>query len=246
MQANPLLGASGADTEKKKPKVSPDQRVVTLISNAPANDITGLDTFLSTFNTEEVRAEISPFRYMIQRRARRNMGGKFSQGLTQEVVENVEINPNEDLFGLRRWLGGIKQDPSSVMLVNINKVKDTPLAAPLAFSDLMKTGRPVLVTGADRTVQDQIFAKIFPDCSQVPTTVQRNTSLKTMLLARTQRRKGFVATMRNLLDLEFLPRGTQDKVMKITGGGDPSELSEAETINLSLLADMASRWKSVV
>jgi len=246
MQANPLLGASGADKEKEKPKSSPDQRVITLVSNAPANEISGLEGFLSTFNTGEVRAEIEPFRHVIQRRVRRSMGGKFSKGLSQEVVENVEINPNQDLFGLRRWVGGIRQNPASVMLVNINKVKDNPLAAPLGFSELMKSGRPILVSGADRSVQDQIFAKIYPDCSQIPVAVQNNTSLKTMLLARTQRRKGFVGTMRNLMDLEFLPKATQDKVAKVTGGGDPSELSEAETINLSLLADMASRYQNAL
>ncbi|NIV36133.1 MAG: hypothetical protein GWN58_43800, partial [Anaerolineae bacterium] len=69
------------------------------------------------------RAEINPFRHVIQRKARRSMGGKFSKGLTHEVTENVEINPNEDLFGLRRWLGGIRQDPASVMLVQISKIK---------------------------------------------------------------------------------------------------------------------------
>lgn len=239
MQANPLVGAA---SQPDTTAAAAEQRVISLVSNVPVDQIVGLDQFLAVFNSPEVKAEVNPFRYVIQRKARRSVGGKFSKGLTHEVTESVSINPNEDLFGLRRWLGGIRQDPSCVMLLNINKIKEEPLAAPLIFSELIKTGRPILVTGADRTTQDQLLAKVDLSCVQLPATVQQNSSLKTMLTSRVQRRKGFVSTLRHLLDLDFLPAPIQEKVTRICGGGDPSELSESETVNLSLLADLSSRY----
>ena len=241
MQANPLLGGKPAPD---RPSTDGEQRIISLISNVSADKIGGLEQFLTSFKSAEARAEVNPFRHVIQRKARRTMGGKFSKGLTHEVTENVEINPNEDLFGLRRWLGGIRQSPASVMLLSINKIKEEPLAAPLIFSELLKTGRPVLVAGADRSTQDQLFAKIDTACQNIPDTIQHNGSLKTMLLARVQRRKGFVSTIRHLMDLEFLPQPVQEKVNEINGGGDPTKLTEAETVNLSLLADLASRYRN--
>jgi hypothetical protein len=243
MQANPLVGATPTP---KAPAADSDQRVISLVSNVAADKIAGLQPFLAAFTTPEVRAEVNPFRHVIQRKARRSMGGKFSKGLTHEVTENIEINPNEDLFGLRRWLGGIRQSPAAVMLLAVNKIKEEPLAAPLIFSELLKTGRPVLVAGADRSTQDQLFAKIDIACEQVPETIQQNNSLKTMLMARVQRRKGFISTIRHLLDLEFLPAPVQEKVNRINGGGDPSELNEPETVNLSLLADLSSRYRNAL
>ena len=244
MQANPLINATPAAPEK--PKVDPNQRVISLVSNATADKIVGLDRFLAAFNSPQARAEVNPFRHVIQRKARRNIGGKFSKGLSHEVIENVEINPNEDLFGLRRWLGGIRQSPASVMLLSINKIKEEPLAGPLIFSELLKTGRPILVAGADRSTQDQLLARIDVTCQHVPEAIQQNASVKAMLLARVQRRKGFVATIRHLMDLEFLPPPVQEKVVKINGGGDPTQLTEAETVNLSLLADLSSRYHNVL
>jgi hypothetical protein len=243
MEANILRDAA---SKTDSPPADGEQRVVTLISNVPATAITGLEHFYQFFNSPDVRAEVNPFRYVIQRKARRSMGGKFSKGLSHEVTESVEINPNEDIFGLRRWLGGIRSDPASLMLLNVNKVKDEPLAAPLIFSELMKGGRPILVTGADRSTQDQLLARIIPDCSQVPASIQQNPTLKTALLARVQRRKGFVSSIRLLHDLDFLPPAVQDKVTRLIGGGDPSELNEAEIINLTLLADLASRYNNAL
>jgi hypothetical protein len=243
MQANPLLG--GTPTPER-PSTDGDQRIISLVSNVTPDKIGGLERFLAAFKSAEARAEVNPFRHVIQRKMRRSMGGKFSKGLSHEVTENIEINPNEDLFGLRRWLGGIRQSPASVMLLNVNKIKEEALAAPLIFSELLKTGRPILVSGADRSTQDQLFAKIDITCQHIPETVQHNASLKTMLLARVQRRKGFVSTIRHLMDIEFLPQPVQEKVTRINGGGDPTELSEAETVNLSLLADLASRYRNAL
>ena len=244
MAGNPLLGSQPQPEEA--PKNPEGQRVITLVSNCPADQINGLDIFLKSFNSPEVRAEVNPFRHTIQRKARRSMGGKFSSGLSQEVTESIDLNPNEDLFGLRRWLGGIRQNPASVLLLNVNKVKDTPLAAPLIFSDLMKGKRPVLVTGADRSVQDQLFAKIVPDFSQVPTQIQGNPILKSSLLARVQRRKGFQGGVRLLADLEFLPPQVQEMIARINSGGDPTKLSEPEIVNICLLGDMVSRYLNLL
>ena len=133
MEGNPLIASVGAGTSSGG---GATQKVISLVSNSPANQITGLDEFLAVFNTPEVRAEVTPFRFVIQRKQRRSIGGKFSQGLTHEITENVEINPNEDLFGLRRWIGQIRQEPGSVMLLNIGKVKEEALAASLGFSEM--------------------------------------------------------------------------------------------------------------
>lgn len=241
MLANPLL--SGSAPEQSKPQFDPSQKVINLISNAPPNQISGLDDFMRTFNSAEVRAEVNPFRFVIQRKQRRSMGGKFSAGLSQEVTENVEINPNEDLFGLRRWLGQVRQDPGSLMLVNIFKIKEEALAAPLSFSEMIRGGRPVLITGADDLARDQLLSKIDLKFATIPDGVKNNPALKISLMARTQRPKGFISSIRPMLDLEFIPASVTQKLTKINSGGDPSELTEAEVINIALVGDMYSRYR---
>ena len=148
MAGNPLVNTAPLETAAPARK---PERLVSLVSNAPLNQITGLDDFLSVFNTGDVGAEVNPFRFVISRKARRGLGGKFGKGLTTEVVENIVINPNEDLFGLRRWLGAIRSNPASVLLLNVNKVRDDALAAPLIFSIMFKTGRPILSPAWTRT-----------------------------------------------------------------------------------------------
>ena len=238
MEANVLTAAAKTARPGQPAEV---QRVVQLVSNAPGNKIVGLDGFLKTFNSKSVRAEVTLFRYVIQRKARRSLGGKFGKGLTQEVTENVEVNPNEDLFGLRRWLGGIRQDPSCVMLLNVFKVRDDALAAPLIFTEMLKTGRPILVTGAPPEIQDQLLAHIDLTFQQAPPSIQANPTLKSNLAVRVQRKKGFVATVRPVMELEGLPPAVLQKLQAINGGQD-STLNDAEVVNVCLLGDLATRY----
>ncbi|HUJ75438.1 MAG TPA: hypothetical protein VL359_11295, partial [bacterium] len=238
METTPLPAAA----KSGRPEAAAPQRVVSLVSNAPAADFTDIDGFLKAFNSPEARAEIAPFRFVIQRRARRSLGGKFSKGLTQEVTENIEVNPIEDLFGLRRWLGAIRQDPACVMLLGISKIKEEALAAPLVFSDLLRSGRPILVAGADSLVQDQLFSTIDVNFATVPPVVAANSQLRQSLLVRAQRKKGFVASVRVLLDLEGLPKPVTDKLHALNTGADSKPLSDAEIVNLCLLADLCTRY----
>ena len=238
MESNVLTAAAKTVRPGQPAEV---QRVVQLVSNAPANKIVGLDGFLRAFNSKSVRAEVTLFRFVIQRRARRSLGGKFGKGLSQEVTENVEVNPNEDLFGLRRWLGGIRQDPSCVMLLNVFKVRDDALAAPLIFSEMIRTGRPILVTGASPDIQDQLLTQIDLTFQRVPPNILANLALRNSLEARAQRKKGFVATVRPVLELEGLPPALLQKLQAMNAGQDAS-LSEAELINVCLLGDLATRY----
>jgi hypothetical protein len=238
MEGNVLIGSG----KSAGATVTEPQRVINLVSNAPASKITGLEGFLRVFNGPQVRGEVNPFRYVIQRKARRGMGGKFGKGLTHEVTESIEVNPNEDLFGLRRWLGGIRQDPSCVMLLNIGRIGQDALAAPLVFSDMIRSGRPILVTGADYTAQDQLQCPIDFTFSTIPPQVASNPSLKLNLASRVHRRKGFASSVRSVLEIDGVPKAISDKVGAINSGADASTLSEAEVINLCLLADLVARY----
>jgi hypothetical protein len=241
MTGNPLV-AVGAPPEPTAPQTPP--QVVHLVCNAPPNKVEGLGEFLTVFNRDEARAEVTQFRHVIQRKARRSMGGKFGRGLTTEVTENIEVNLNQDLIGLRRWLGAVRQNPSNVLLLQVGKIRDEPLAAPLIFSEMLRTGRPILVTGVDNLARDQLLSPIDLKFQQIPAPVTRNYPLKTALLARVQRPKGFASAMRGLMELDCLPKPVADKVAQIATGGDLSGLSEAETINLALLADLVSRYEA--
>ena len=220
--------------------------MVKLVSNASPNKISGLEDFLGVFNSSEAKAEISQFRYVVQRRVKRALGGKFAKGITVEATENTEVNLNEDLVGLRRWLGAIRQDSGSVMLLNIFKIKEDSLAAPLIFSEMLKTGRPILVTGADPDSRAQLTTTIDLTCSKIPPEIEQNETLKNSLLVRVERRKGFMQTVRNLLDFDFLPDEVRNKIREINTGGDPTKLTPAETINLCLLADIFSRYRTTL
>ena len=243
MAGNPLVPQAPSPASKPAEAAT---HVVHLVSNVPPAKVEGAGEFLAIFNKGKARAEVTQFRHVIQRKARRSMGGKFGRGLTNEVTETIEVNPNQDLFGLRRWLGTVKHDPSAVLLLQPGKIRDEPLAAPLAFSELMRTGRPILVSGLDSSSRDQLMAQVDLKFAQIPPQVARNYSLKTMLLARTQRPKGFSSTMRSLLELDFLPKPVADKVTKIATIGDVSGLTEPEIINLSILGDLISRYEAVL
>ncbi|MCH7478053.1 MAG: hypothetical protein IIA14_08125, partial [SAR324 cluster bacterium] len=240
------IALTGKSASPESSGGSAEQRVVKLVTNAPPSKISGLDDFLGVFNSSEAKAEISQFRYIVQRRVKRAMGGKFAKGLTTEATENTEVNLNEDLVGLRRWLGTIRQDPGSVMLLNIFKIKEDSLAAPLIFSEMLKTGRPILVTGADPDSKAQLTASLDLDCGKIPPEIQRNESLKNSLLVRVERRKGFVQTVRNLLELDFLSDEVRKKLNEINTGGDATKLTPAETVNLCLLSDNFSRYRTVL
>lgn len=242
MEGNVLV--SGAKTGAAAP--AEPQRVINLVSNAPANKVVGIAGFLKVFNSPQVRAEITPFRHVIQRKTRRSLGGKFGKGLSEEVTENIEVNPNEDLFGLRRWLGGIRQDPANVMLVNVGKLSLEPLAAPLVFSEMIRSGRPILVTGCDASMQDQLLSPIDLTFAAVPPAVQHNPALKLSLASRVHRRKGFISSIRSVLELESVPKALADKIAAINSGADPSGLTEAEVVNLCLLGDLVSRYMPAI
>lgn len=232
---------------KKAPPPSEESGVVVRLScNSPAKEVEGMDDFISQFKETHATLEIIPFRYVIQRKSKRGIGGKFSQGISTEVTENVEINPNEDLFGLRRWLGTIRQDPSSLILLNITKIKEFNLAAPLIFSEMLKTGRPILVSGADSQVKAQLYSTVDPTFTKIPPEITQDPTLKTALLARVQRKKGFTQSIRHLLEFDFFPESIRERVNKINQGGDPTELSEAEIINLCILSDLTSRYRAVL
>ncbi|MDH4225456.1 MAG: hypothetical protein OEW12_07400, partial [Deltaproteobacteria bacterium] len=243
MIGNPLIPSKDSAETAKQERA---EHSVRLISNKPPQAIEGLEEFLAVFNTREVDAVITPFRHVIQRKVRRNMGGKFGQGLSHEVVENVEINPNEDLIALRRWMGAVRQDPANIMLLQIAKVKEEPLAAPLVFSEQIKAGRPILITGADSSARDQLLSAVDLKFSVTPDLVDQNHALKTMILGRSQRRKGFMASMRNLMELDFLPQGLLDKITQISTGADTAGMADPEIINLILLSDLVSRYQGVL
>ncbi|MCZ6627621.1 MAG: hypothetical protein O7E56_05250 [SAR324 cluster bacterium] len=241
MDANPLVNAASPSSSD-----AGEKRTINLVSNAPPDRINGLEEFLAVFNAGEARAEIFHFRYIIQRRAKRALGGKFASGLSTEVTENVEHNLNEDVFGLRRWLSAIRHDVGSIMLLNIFKIKEDALAAPLIFSDMLRTGRPLLVTGADATTLAQLTATVDLKFKKVPPEIDADPMLKMTFLERPQRRKGFLQTVRNVMELEFLPEEVKTKIADINTGGDPASLNHAEVVNLCLLADISSRYRAVL
>ena len=122
MATNPLVAP------KQEPKASAPANkpahIVHLVTNAVTKEVTGVSSFLNTFNSGDAQAELVQFRYTIQRTVKRALGGKFGTGLSTQVTESVDINLNQDLFGLRRWLGNVRHDPSNVLLLSANKVKD--------------------------------------------------------------------------------------------------------------------------
>ncbi|MDH4120571.1 MAG: hypothetical protein OEV94_02550 [Deltaproteobacteria bacterium] len=213
-----------------------------LVSNKPPQGVTGLDDFLASFNTGDFQAVIAPFRHIIQRKSRRTMGGKFGKGLTHEVTDNVEVSPNEDLVALRRWLGVIRPDPQAIMLLQTGKVKEDSLAAPLIFSELFRAKKPILITGLDALSRDQLLCPIDISCKTMPAEVKNNPALKASLVSRPQRKKGFMSSMRNLMELNFIDSEIRDKIVNIATGAD-SELTQNEIVNLSLLADLVSRYQ---
>ncbi len=224
--------SSGGEGPKKR------QYKVRFLSNYHCSDSADAQEFLRVFNQDNFSGEISEIKVTQRQKSSKQQKNK------QEAPR--PINPCADLYGVRRWQNSLLQQPNSVMLLKIDRIKDEPMIVPLVMKELFHNLRSVMICGASAAIQRQLQAGVDLEFKRIPPMIDADQDLKTSLLDRPKRRTGFQSSMRTIGDLTFLPEPIQEKIKTIQGGKPMPLLTDPEKINLCLLADLCSRYEPVV
>lgn len=181
--------------------------------------------------------------------------GNFTGEISEQKITNRSqnqkgqivraLNPCADLYAARRWQSSLLQQPNSVMLVKIERIRDEPLLIPLIMEELFKKNRSVLISGANTTIQRQLQASIDLEFKTTPPMIEVDQKLVASLLERAKRSTGFQNSMRTIGILSFLSEEIREKINLIQTG-KPVPLEDAEIINLCLLADLCSRYEVAI
>lgn len=227
-------------TEKETSQTSEDdvqkrQYKIRFLSNAACQTDPDVKEFLRFFNQDNFLGEVSE-----QKITNRQQSKK------QSAQSLRHLNPCSDLYAARRWQSSILQQSNSTMLLKIERIKDEPLLTPLTMESLFKNNRTVVIAGATTAVQRQLQAGVDLKFAGVPPMIEADKDLKSALLERSKRRTGFQASMRTIGDLPFLEETILEKIKTIQSGKPFPPLSEGETINLCLLADLCSRYDAAL
>lgn len=184
----------------------------------------------------------------------KNFTGEFSeqkitnrgQGKAQKEQIVKALNLCADLYGVRRWQSSLLLQPNSAMLLKIERIKDAPLIVPLIMEGLFKNNRSVLISGAETSIQRQLQVGIDLEFKTIHRMIKTDKTLFKALLDRVKRKSGFQNSLRTIGELSFLPQKVRGKIKLIQNGKPFPELSDAEVVNLCLLADLCSRYDTVI
>ncbi|MBF0277278.1 MAG: hypothetical protein HQM13_05800 [SAR324 cluster bacterium] len=219
----------------KKDSTSVRQYRARFLANGSFEQDADVREFLNVFNDGNFTGEFSEQK--ITNRAQ----GKAQKGSTPRI-----LNPCADLYGARRWQNSLLQQNNSAMLLKIERIKDEPLIIPLIMEGLFKNNRSVLISGAGTAVQRQLQVGIDLEFKSIPPMIETDKELFDSLLDRVKRKSGFQSSLRTIGELSFLPQEIREKIKTIQSGKPFPELSDAEVVNLCLLADLASRYDAAI
>ena len=222
-----------SEKEEEKQTSEPSQRQykVRLLSNGGGSDASDIQEFLRVFNTKPFLAEVSEQKITYRSQSKQKNRNEAPRPL----------NPCKDLYGCRRWQNSILQQPNAIMLLKLDRIKDEPVIVPLVMKELFKRQRSVLISGASSAVQRQLQAGIDLKFKSIPPMIEADTDLMSSFKDRASRRSGFQSSMRSIGELPFLSEEIREKIEAFRKG-QSATLTQPETINLCLLADLCSRY----
>jgi hypothetical protein len=218
---------------------------LTMVSHFPKEQFNGLAVLRKWMEKKGFMLESFEYKVVAKKEIKRPINPKNPNGPMEKVVIDEKVNLNIDFKNLRQLIARIGQEPQNVMAVQLERAKGEYFCLNLIFKQIFKAGRPVLVTFLPPLVKSQLLS--IPDLNfvSIPKEVEANEELKKQLLDRAGRTRGMQSTMRELAGLPFFPGKILNKISGMSAG-QKVELTDAESINLLLLADLHNRYSAML
>ena len=227
-----------------------ERLTITWFTNGGEDVKTHMQGFLTTLARLDAKGtlhgRVVPYRLRAKREVQRQLGGKFAQGVSTSVQEDVAIDPNENLDALRRWLGTVRADVRHQLLLAVPHAQHSALAAPLIFSAVLETQSPILVLCETPERKLQLLAPIDPQGRRLPPSLAPHHALVAKLAARLDPLRGLLPALQGLVVLGAFRPPLAAKLELLLAQRDPAVLDRSERVNLVLGIDLYARYRRVL
>jgi len=234
--------------EKKAPVAAdaPDTGLkIRFVSTTNSLQVEGVDIIKNIFKEQKVDFDYFEYKVTNKAEVRKPINPMIKNGPTEKIIveDKVDVNSNLKTIGQLEWR--TLKDPENALLVQMNRLKGDPFCLPIIFAKVIKHEHPILVTAATKHMMLQLLAKPDFNFSKVPKIIDADTGLKAAIMSRVARTKSMQSTARDLVDFQGFPEKISKKISELSMGRKV-EFSEAEAINLILIADLMSRYTPVL
>ncbi len=239
--------------EKKTPQIARAQKssadaspelMIRFISLIDKRQVDGIDVISDILSKKSFAIDHFEYKVIKKTETRRPINPKFKDGPSEKVVLEERINVNANLKTIRQLDWRVVKDPENVLLLNISRAKGEALCLPLVFPNIFKKEHQILVTGLTDPSRLQLLTVPDLKFKSVPQIVEDNPDFKEQLMQRASRAKGMQATARELLDFPGLPDVMVNKISQLATGKKET-LTDAQSVNLMILSDLATRYLPV-
>lgn len=218
--------------------------MIRFISLIDKRQVDGIDVISDILSKKNFAIDHFEYKVIKKTETRRPINPKFKDGPSEKVVLEERINVNANLKTIRQLDWRVVKDPENVLLLNISRAKGEAFCLPLVFPNIFKKEHQILVTGLNDSSRLQLLTVPDLKFKAVPQIVEDNPEFKEQLIQRANRAKGMQATARELLDFPGLPDVMVKKISQLATGKKET-LTEAQSINLMILSDLATRYLPV-
>lgn len=201
-----------------------------LISNSAPEKLTQLKEFESTFTRGNFSLEI----YQYQPTAPRSKDSRPQPPKSRELLSN--------LGSMRTWVKTVLKQAENIMLLHLPVIRDQCILAAVMVPEILMQKQPVLVLCNDQQDASQLTTSIDGKMKSLPVNLRQDHDLRQNLLKRARNSSAFLKNIASLKELGFLPGSVRKKIMQHEKGVQTDPFTEAEIVNLGLLADLCSRY----
>lgn len=212
-----------------------------LVSLLDSRQVEGIEQIRAILAQRGFSCDHFEHKLIIKTETKRPINPKNPKGPTEKVTIEERININSSLKALRQMAWRAGKDPDNVLHVQIRRTKGESMSLPIIFERLLKQGLPIFVTGSTKWTQAQLSAQPDLNFEKIPPEISALPELQEELVRRTHRKKSMQTTARELLDMPGIKVHIAQKINDLALGRQV-DLSEAEAVNINLLADLHNRY----
>lgn len=217
---------------------------VRFVSTTNNLQIEGIDIIKGILKEQKIDFDYFEYKVTNKSEVRKPINPMVKNGPTEKIIveDKIDVNSNLKTIGQLEWR--ILKDPENVLLVQLSRLKGDPFCLPIIFPRIIKHEHPILVTGVTKHNMLQLLAKPDFNFAKIPKIIDDDPDLKAAIMARVGRTKSMQSTARDLIDFQGLPEKISTKITTLSLG-KKAEFTEAEAVNVILIADLMSRYTPV-
>lgn len=173
---------------------------------------------------------------------------KTAKGITVKERAVKTLQPQTSLKGCLNWMRVVTARFDRGLHLHLEKVRGTNGTA-LILSQIFARGQQAFVSGMDNGNYERMVAQPDITLKKIPPEIAKSPEIKNDYRQRGARATSFYAVLGDMAELTFLPKDFLDRVKEILPKRDPNRLrdfSEAEIVNVGLIADLLDRYKSLL